>query len=74
MEMETIKHLFNEEQLEMFKKIGKPIEDREYSDDEILELEDLISDRLMYSGFDGDYNINEEGRICESILDIFGDM
>ncbi|CAK7070006.1 hypothetical protein [Tissierella sp.] len=72
--MEKIKHLFNEDQLSMFKEIGKSIEDREYSDDEIIELEDLIADRLMYSGFDDDYNSNEEGKICESILDIFGDM
>lgn len=72
--MEKIKHLFNEEQLKLFEKLGRPIEDREYSDDEILELDRLIADRLMYSGFDDDYNINEEGRICESILDIFGDM
>ncbi|WP_313758463.1 hypothetical protein [Tissierella sp.] len=72
--MEKIKHLFNEEQLKMFEKLGKSIEDRAYSDDEILELEDLIADRLMYSGFDEDYNPNEEGKICESILDVFGDM
>ena len=72
--MEKIKHLFNEDQLNMFKEIGKSIEDREYSDDEIIELEDLIADRLMHSGFDDDYNPNEEGKICESILDIFGDM
>lgn len=72
--MEKIKHLFNEDQLNMFKEIGKSIEDRDYSDDEILELEDLIADRLMHSGFDENYNPNEEGKICESILDIFGDM
>ena len=72
--MEKIKHLFNEDQLNMFKEIGKSIEDRDYSDDEILELEDLIADRLMHSGFDKNYNPNEEGKICESILDIFGDM
>lgn len=72
--MEKIKHLFNEDQLNMFKEIGESIEDREYSDDEILELEDLIADRLMHSGFDENYNPNEEGKICESILDIFGDM
>lgn len=72
--MEKIKHLFNEEQLKVFEELGKSIEDREYADDEILELEDLISDRLMYSGFDEDYNPNESGKIYESILDIFGDM
>lgn len=72
--MKKIKHLFTEIQLDMFKKLGKAIEDREYSDNELLELEDLIADRLMCSGFDKDYNPNEEGRICESILDIFGDM
>lgn len=72
--MEKIKHLFNKEQLNLFKEMGKPIEDREYSDDEIIELENLIADRLMYSGFDGDYEPNKEGRICESILDIFGAM
>lgn len=72
--MEKIKHLFNEEQLKMFEEVGKFIEGRDYSDDEILELEDLIADRLMDSGFDEDYNPNEKGKICESILDIFGDM
>ena len=72
--MEKIKHLFNDEQLNMFKEIGRPIEDRSYSDDEIIELDELIADRLMYSGFDEDYNPTKEGIICESILDIFGDM
>nr|DAL98425.1 MAG TPA: hypothetical protein [Caudoviricetes sp.] len=71
--MEKIKHLFSEDQLNMFKEIDRPIEDREYSDDEIIELDELISDRLMYSGFDGDFP-NKEGKICESILDIFEDM
>lgn len=72
--MEKIKHLFNEEQLNMFKEVGRPIEDREYSDDEIIELDDLISDRLMFSGFDEDYNLTKEGLICESIIDVFSDM
>jgi len=72
--MEKIRHLFNENQLKMFENINRPILDRDYSDDEILELEDLIAERLMYSGFDDEYNPNDEGRLCESILDVFGDM
>lgn len=72
--MKKIRHLFNKKQLKLFKELGKPIEDREYSSDEILELDRLIADRLMYSGFDKDYNPTKEGLICESILDIFGDM
>ena len=74
MKVEKIRYLFNKEQLNMFKELGRPIEDREYSDDEIIELDELISSRLMYSGFDEDYNPTKEGLICESIIDIFSDM
>lgn len=72
--MEKIKQLFNDEQLKMFERLGVAIEDRAYLDGEIIELEELIAENLMRGGFDVNYKPNKEGRICESILDIFGNM
>lgn len=35
------------------------------------EIRDLCSERLQISGFDEDYNLNDEGKILENLIDIF---
>ncbi len=39
------------------------------SEDELIKIEDTISEKLQISGFDKNGNINETGIVCESILD-----
>lgn len=69
-----IDHLFNQEQLNLFSSLGYPITQKDYSDEELIELEDIIADKLSFNGFDDEYTPNNMGLICESILDIFGEM
>ena len=39
--------------------------------DKAIELDELIKDKLVYKGFDLNYNPNEFGRICEDLIDKF---
>lgn len=39
--------------------------------DKAIELDELIKDKLVYKGFDVNYNPNEFGRICEDLIDKF---
>lgn len=35
------------------------------------EIRDLCSEKLQISGFDEEYNLTEEGKILENLIDIF---
>lgn len=37
-------------------------------------IEDKVSEYLEKNGFDENYNITDEGKICESILDCINDV
>jgi hypothetical protein len=39
--------------------------------DNASELDELIKDKLIYQGFDLDYNPNSFGLICENLIDKF---
>lgn len=39
------------------------------SDDDLVEIEDKVSEKLMKFGFDKDYDITRIGKKCEGILD-----
>ncbi len=69
-----IKDNFNVEQLKALLAIGIVIDDREYTGNELLEMDEKITNYIMTSGFDRDYNPTELCRILESIIDIFSDM
>jgi hypothetical protein len=62
--------MFSEEQKDYMKKLGLNFNFNKLSDDEWIEIEEKIADRLQYAGFDFNYNITEEGKMCESILDM----
>ena len=34
-----------------------------------IEFDELIKDKLIYQGFDHNYNINEFGKMCENVID-----
>lgn len=43
-------------------------------DKDLSEIEDAVNDYLMLKCFDENYNPNEEGMMCESILDYIGEQ
>lgn len=43
-------------------------------DDDLNLIEDAVSDYLVLKCLDENYNPNEEGLICESILDFIGEQ
>ena len=37
--------------------------------DKSLKFDELIKDKLVYQGFDIDYNLNPFGQMCENVID-----
>lgn len=58
----------NEKQKQLLLKLGLD----ETSDLDIIE--DKVADYLAQNGFDENYQLVEDGLICESILDYIGDI
>ncbi len=62
---------FSKNQIEFMKKIGisvdfsKPLSAADYET-----IEEKVSTHLQKNGFDKDYLPTEEGKMCESILDL----
>lgn len=66
---------FNKEQIELLNKIGFDFDvTSELSDDEILEIDDKVSDYFAYNGLSDKDEVNDVGSICESIMDILGEL
>ncbi|AGI38489.1 hypothetical protein ODU73_000417 [Thermoclostridium stercorarium] len=66
---------FNEEQLKIIKKLGLNYDlIQDLSDDECAELEEKVGDYYTLHCLDENYEPNEEGRICESILDLLSEL
>lgn len=62
---------FNNEQLELLKKIGFDFDvTKNLSSDEYFEMDEKVSDYLAYYGINKNDEVNKIGLICESILDI----
>jgi hypothetical protein len=57
-----------EEQIEFLKRVGID------PDLSLSELEDQVGDYLTLHCLDENYNPNEEGLMCESILDYIGNL
>lgn len=59
-----------EEQIAFMKKIGVPVRDFHHpTDDDWITIEDYVGDYLTLKCLDRNYNPNEEGMMCYSILD-----
>lgn len=59
-----------EEQIAFMKKIGVPVQDYQHlSDDDWIAIEEYVGDYLTLKCLDRNYNPNEEGKMCYSILD-----
>lgn len=61
---------FKNTQIEFMKKIGISIKQKNISDSDILLIEEKVSEYLQEKGFNEDYSPNQEGEMCESILDM----
>ena len=62
---------FSENQIEFMKKIGISINfSGNLSDSDYELIEEKVSEHLQKNGFDENYEPTEEGRMCESILDL----
>ena len=61
---------FNEKQIEFMRNIGIVVDFEKLSDADLVLIEEKVADRLETSGFDEDYNVTDEGKRCESILDM----
>lgn len=61
---------FNNNQIEFMKKIGISINHENISDSDILLIEEKVPEYLQKKGFNEDYSPNQEGEMCESILDM----
>ncbi len=62
---------FNNDQIMFMKKINIPINFSDNLNDSDYEMiEDKVSEHLQEKGFDENYEATEEGKICESILDM----
>ena len=44
------------------------------SNDDLIELEDIVSKVLQKSGFDKEYNPTKTGLMYESVLDVIGEV
>jgi len=62
--------LFSDEQKKYLKRLGLKIDFSNVLDDDLLKIEEAVSDRLEMYGFDEKYDVTQEGAICESILDL----
>lgn len=61
--------MFDEKQIEYMKSIGLNMDFDNLTDDDLVKIEDVVSDRLRVVGFDENDKITTEGKLCESILD-----
>lgn len=61
----------NQKQIDLLEKLGiKYDPDRRCTAEELAEIEDKVGNYLTLQCLDEGYEPNEEGRICESILDM----
>lgn len=63
-----MKEKLNEEQIQLLTDMGIDVET--IDDMDMADLEEQVGDYLQNYGIDDDDNVNAEGRICESILDL----
>lgn len=61
---------FSKAEIDMIKKAGITFDVTKDLDNEaMLEIDDLVSEYLMYDGINEDDTVNEDGKLCEQILE-----
>lgn len=61
--------MFTDSDIIFMKTLGVNANFDNPSDDDLVEIEDKVSEKLIKSGFDKKYVITRIGKKCESILD-----
>lgn len=61
--------MFTESEVKLMEKIGLKINFDNLSDEDYIEIEDVVGAYLTLKCLDNDYNPDSEGIICYSILD-----
>jgi hypothetical protein len=61
--------MFDDEELELMKEFGLDMDFNNLSDDDYVEIEDVVGTKMVTKCLDHDYNPNAKGLICERILD-----
>lgn len=64
----------DEKQLELLRELGLPTEFDGLSDDEMVAVEDALTDEMQLRGINasGD-GLNERGELCRSVIDALPD-
>ena len=72
--MKKIDKYFNNEQLNLLKNIGIQLNsDKDYTDDDLFEIHDIITESYIEFGFDKNDEPKPIAKIYEEIIDIFYD-
>lgn len=62
--------MFKPNQRKYIESLGLKLDFDNLSDDDLVQIEDVVSEKLQKSGFDSLNNITSDGKMCESILDV----
>lgn len=69
---ETPYNVFSEDEISLLLKLG--INRLKDNDDDFINIEEKVADHLVLKCFDENYEPNQEGLICESILDKLNEL
>lgn len=64
--------MFDEKQIKFMRSIGLDLDFEHLSDDNYVQIEETVADKLQKSGFNENYDVTAVGKLCESILDRLG--
>lgn len=60
---------FTNKEVELMHKIGIGVNFENPSDEELVEIEERVEEYETLHCLDANYKLNEEGKICEGIVD-----
>ena len=60
--------MFDKKEIDFMKSIGLNFNFDDLTDDNYLEMEETVGDTMCFKGLDEDYEPNEIGLLCLSIL------
>ncbi|MGN0546053.1 MAG: hypothetical protein ACI4I3_01875 [Acutalibacteraceae bacterium] len=61
--------MFNNIEKEFLFSLGLNFDFDDLSDEELVQIEESVAEKLQVSGFNSNENINDIGIMCESVLD-----
>lgn len=61
--------MFTEKEKSFMRECGLNLDFDNLSDDDYVEIEEVIGNKLTLECLDDNYNPNEDGLLCEEILD-----